>query len=150
MRPYRPLTPGTCVKFRGNPLGYLNKLAIVVEDNSFGGITIRTEGADNAAVARHEISVVRNPPPRPLCGLRHKLPYGKWTCAGGREVLFNRDYKPIWQRRLGGPTEAADPLEWVNFTKQEWFYDDNSKPWKHLAAHKRCNQVLLAWALPPV
>ena len=25
------------------------------------------------------------------------LPYGMWTCADGREVLFNRFYEPIMQ-----------------------------------------------------
>ena len=27
---------------------------------------------------------------------RDDYPYGKWTCEDGREVLFNRRYKPIW------------------------------------------------------
>ena len=26
------------------------------------------------------------------------LPYGRWRCADGREVLFNRFYEPIWER----------------------------------------------------
>jgi len=28
----------------------------------------------------------------------HELPYGMWTCADGRQVLFNRFYEPILQR----------------------------------------------------
>jgi hypothetical protein len=40
--------------------------------------------------------------------------YGKWTCADGREVLFNRGYKPIWQRCPGQPAEPADPHERVD------------------------------------
>src|SRR4051812_34435506 len=37
------------------------------------------------------------------------LPFGKWTCADGREVLYNRDYVALWQRRPGEPAEQADP-----------------------------------------
>ena len=40
--------------------------------------------------------------------------YGKWTCADGREVLFNRGYRPIWQRYPGQPAEPADPDRWVD------------------------------------
>ena len=25
-----------------------------------------------------------------------RLPYGRWRCADGREVLFNRGYTPLW------------------------------------------------------
>jgi hypothetical protein len=28
--------------------------------------------------------------------LTNDLPYGIWLCAGGREVLFNRFYEPIY------------------------------------------------------
>ena len=51
----------------------------------------------------------------PMC---HSLPYGIWTCADGREILFNRDYKPIWSRMNGrncySPlSERMDRLEWA-------------------------------------
>jgi hypothetical protein len=39
--------------------------------------------------------------------------YGRWKCGDGREVLFNRDYRPIWQRYPGQRAEPADPDEWV-------------------------------------
>ena len=52
------------------------------------------------------------------------LPYGVWTCADGREVLFNRFYEPILQRATGQAAAEADPAEWVDFVKQEWLYDD--------------------------
>jgi hypothetical protein len=62
---------------------------------------------------------------KPEAGRWHNLPYGMWTCADGREVLFNRSYKPIWQRRPDQLAERADLNEWVKeIKKQEWFYDD--------------------------
>ena len=29
---------------------------------------------------------------------RLSLPYGLWTCDDGKEILFNREYQPIWER----------------------------------------------------
>src|ERR1019366_697539 len=97
----RHLEAGTIVRFKGNPLGYLNRFAIVVKHDWSGCVFLQTEGSDDALVARHEISVPRNPPAEPLRYLRYRMPFGKWTCADGREVLFNRNYKPIWQRYPG-------------------------------------------------
>lgn len=56
------------------------------------------------------------------------LPYGIWTCADGREILFNRFYEPIWQRRPGEAIEEADRNEYVAEIRQErWFYKDGTK-----------------------
>jgi hypothetical protein len=43
------------------------------------------------------------------------LPCGLWRCADGREILFDRSYRPLWQRRLNGRVEVADPGEWIDF-----------------------------------
>ncbi len=79
---------------------------------------------------------------------RHDLPYGKWTCADGREVLFNRFYEPIWQRYPGASPQCADPKEWVRWVNQEWFYDDGVRDKQKTA---RGEAVLAEWqvALPP-
>jgi hypothetical protein len=60
--------------------------------------------------------------------VRRTLPYGKWTCADGREVLFNREYQPIMQRK-DGVVSYADHGEWVeNIVSHEYFYDDSCDP----------------------
>lgn len=51
------------------------------------------------------------------------LPYGIWTCEDGRQVLFNRDYCPIWERH-NGVTQPANYYEWVPYVTQAWFYND--------------------------
>jgi hypothetical protein len=57
--------------------------------------------------------------------LRNDYPYGVWYCKGGRTVLFNRFYDPIFQKVGDGPVEPADGREWVEgIEKQYWFYDD--------------------------
>lgn len=55
---------------------------------------------------------------------RNDLPYGKWTCADGREVLFNRFYEPIFDRKPGMPVIQANPAEWIGYRKMEHFYQD--------------------------
>ena len=39
--------------------------------------------------------------------LIYRYPYGRWTCADGRQVLFNRGYNPIWSWR---PNRGVDAL----------------------------------------
>ena len=55
------------------------------------------------------------------------MPYGIWTCADGREVLFDRTYTPICERYPGQPAVMADRDEWVHWGQQDWFYDDATK-----------------------
>jgi hypothetical protein len=51
--------------------------------------------------------------------------YGVWTCADGREVVFNRFYEPIVERRPGGAVCEADGTEWVpDIVRSRWFYND--------------------------
>ncbi len=67
------------------------------------------------------------------------LPYGKWTCADGREVLFNRSYMPIWERHHG-VTRPILQSERVKFVHQKHFYTESSSP-KGLV--KRLEKVLV-------
>ena len=57
---------------------------------------------------------------------RTELPYGLWTCADGREVLFNRHYQPIYERLNRGKAMPSNRGEWVTFAHQQWFYTDSS------------------------
>jgi hypothetical protein len=76
---------------------------------------------------------------------RNDLPYGKWTCPDGREVLFNRFYEPIWQRHPEQPPLTADPLERVPWEGQEWFYDDATPARQKIL---RGEAVLAEWNIP--
>lgn len=65
-------------------------------------------------------------PFRDLMGLGPSAawPYGVFICASGREVMFNRRYKPMWQRDSAeAPARPADPAEWVaGIVEQHWYY----------------------------
>jgi hypothetical protein len=81
--------------------------------------------------------------------IRSAMPYGCWTCADGREVLFNRDYIPILERSAPGqPADPADVFEWVPWVEQIWFYNDGNLPWNDRATKKRCEAILAEWSAP--
>ena len=72
-------------------------------------------------------------------------PYGVWRCADGREVLFNREYRPIWERLPDGTVRAADPCEWVRFiVNHRWFFDDGTERREVL---ERTDAVLREWGI---
>jgi hypothetical protein len=66
---------------------------------------------------------------------RRTLPYGKWTCTGGREVIFNREYQPIAQR-VNGVVSYVDRNEWVeNIEHTQYYYQDVNDPTDYLLKH---------------
>lgn len=86
----------------------------------------------------------------------HMVPYGCWTTGDGREVLFNRSYWPILERRPGKPAKPARPSEWVeDIVQSEYFFDDWSAPWRSAntvcrSSQAVCNRVLAEWGLSPL
>jgi hypothetical protein len=52
----------------------------------------------------------------------YSLPYGLWRCADQREVLFDRSYHPIWQRRACGIASEMKQWENVDWVRQFFFY----------------------------
>jgi hypothetical protein len=78
--------------------------------------------------------------------MMREYPYGIWTCADGREYLFNRRYRPIHRRMPGCPGEnCLDPMELVPWVDQQWFYGGNV-PWDRgkdaMATCDRCEKAL--------
>ena len=77
--------------------------------------------------------------------VRATMPYGKWTTEDGREVLFNRDYMPIWQRLPDGTVSVADKDEWVPWVRQDQFYHDGNGPWHYITTRRNCQSILDMW-----
>lgn len=84
-------------------------------------------------VGRNGIEVCA--PPRVFARMKY-LPYGAWRCRDGREVLFNRFYQPIWQRRPGGPVEEADLNQWISGIVSERHYYTDATADKERAARR--------------
>jgi hypothetical protein len=71
--------------------------------------------------------------------MREDLPYGMWRCAGDREVLFNRFYRPIWQRF---PVALADRDEWVRGKVAQRHFYDAEPPWRSRKTAVALDRVL--------
>jgi hypothetical protein len=81
--------------------------------------------------------------------MHDEWPYGLWTCASGREIIFNRSYWPIWQRIDGVVTRNANLCEWVDgIVEQKFFYDDASSPWRTRRTWPAIKAVMAEWGIP--
>lgn len=67
--------------------------------------------------------------------VRRTLPYGIWTCADGREVLFNREYQPIAQRKDGVVSYANRDENVGDIVHAEMLYDDLTSPVDYVCKH---------------
>lgn len=57
------------------------------------------------------------------------LPYGVWTLDDGSEVVFARDYLPLWRITAEG-VERLDPWLWIRGIKSDrWFAANTEGDW---------------------
>jgi hypothetical protein len=70
--------------------------------------------------ADFEVATPRTPL-RDFVPSRLWLPYGYWTLRDGSEVIFSRDYLPMW-RIAEGKVERLDPWLWINGTTSEFHF----------------------------
>jgi len=61
---------------------------------------------------------------------RLKFLYGLWTESDGAQVLFSRDYKPLWRIRNERALERLDPWLWIDKVDEVHFWDDAQAPWR--------------------
>ncbi len=120
--------------------GYPNCVGELVDDVVPGGpVVVRSDDYGKINTTIEQIVLWQEPKP---VSLRQTLPYGEWTCGDGRVVLFNRDYKPIWQRRPGCPADPGDPDERVDYEDQVWFYNRCPPPWLSKPTKHRLTKYL--------
>jgi hypothetical protein len=111
-----------------------------------GLLEVRTDGGQ-AYFSRTELSILSEPL-HPLFPMGAKLPYGMWTCADRKEVLFNRDYEPIWKRLPGEMASAADRKAKYEHVKEKWFFGDRNPPWSSERSVRRCLEALRVFGVP--
>jgi hypothetical protein len=70
------------------------------------------------------------------------LPYGFWTLRDGSEVVFGREYQPLWHVE-GDRIRRADPWEWIdNIRSQIWFGGQDTNMWSRGIALDRALEYL--------
>jgi len=71
------------------------------------------------------------------------LPFGKWVCHDGNEVLFNFYNEPIWERGIDGKAKLANPYAPPeDVTEEIHFYDADKPPHKSKRIFEECMYVL--------
>ena len=96
-----------------------------------------------------EVSTLKKQPSisdfRPM---RLHLPYGKWKCEDGVEVLFNRDYCPLWKREKDGKISQPQPDSRVGYLSSEFYFDDATAPYySNPVTAIACLNVLNEWGI---
>jgi hypothetical protein len=79
--------------------------------------------------------------------MRLCLPYGKTTCPDGMEVLFNREYLPIWGRYRGKPSFPLDPFRQYSTGSRKFFFKDSDAPWINKQTFDHCLSILEEWGV---
>lgn len=143
------LLSGTWARLRVRMISGVIGICAVASDSEFDDLEIITEAGPGRCL-RHEVSVLRDQQTRRFPPMRYSLPYGQWRCRDGREILFNREYRAIWERHPGQAARRANLDEWVEDSiDQQWFFDDGNPPWIVGATARRCNDILRAFGAQP-
>ncbi|HLE00895.1 MAG TPA: DUF5623 domain-containing protein [Bdellovibrionota bacterium] len=139
----RQLPRGTAIRIK------LFRCDAVVIEHDLRTDTVRyfSDSSSDGVVARHEVSVPRSRLTTKLMPMRVRLPYGKWTCPDGSEVLFNRDYEPMWAKSKMGVVTALKPNTWVENEKTTHYYESSNPPWINKKVLADCTAVLEAWGV---
>jgi hypothetical protein len=131
-------------------LDHNKQIGVVFNHNPHSQIIEGYTNGGRFLAGRHEVSVLRKQLIlKDFKPMRLYLPYGKWICADGREVLFNRDYCPIWERSTDGVVVAIQPDVYVKHEKSEHYYNDRTAPYydNNKVTFDHCLAVLNDWGV---
>jgi hypothetical protein len=74
------------------------------------------------------------------------MPYGRWVCDNGRQVLFSRRFVPLWQYDGSALPTRADPRERIKrIVETHFFYASGDTEAESRSA---ALAALQAWGLP--
>ncbi|MNL59254.1 hypothetical protein D3C87_1829650 [compost metagenome] len=81
--------------------------------------------------------------------MRLYLPYGKWKLNDGTEILFNRDYNPIWAKSITGVVKAIEPDTDINSNVVESYFNDKTAPYYNYnkKSFTFCLSILKDWGV---
>lgn len=120
------LAPGTLVRIKRG-----NVLAIVIKQDEWNRTLDLYTDKGSASATREEVAVCTDQSgTAEFKPMRLYIPYGKWVCPDGSEVLYNRDYCPLWAKKPDGTVIAVDPDTWVTIKdSSESYFNDGTAPW---------------------
>ncbi len=124
----RAIQPGTIVRVNTGQMAVRRGAPAIFLGMNGEGVRLFTD-AQIVSAARREFTIPRVPL-EPFTPMRLRLAYGVWTKADSSRVLFSRDYFPLWQVFADGRVVPMEPWRWVEFVKEEWFWDYVSAPWR--------------------
>jgi len=117
-------------------LGRTQKIGVVFNHDRRREIVEGYSDGGHFTYGRHEVSVLRKQLDiADFKPMRLYHPYGKWKCADGREVLFNRDYCPIWERSSDGIVIPIEPDVYVPYEDSEFYFNDGTAPYYNNKYH---------------
>lgn len=125
------------------------------------------DGSDHSEIIQHPIfsgSQVRealvsdliflpdDTDPAKYCITKHwtDIPYGVWTRANGNEVMFNRQYKPMFEKFADGRVERIKPY-WVSdiVGDADFFYEMSRNHYDALNSLDVADKMMKCWGIKP-
>jgi hypothetical protein len=138
-----PLQVGTFVRIKKG-----ERLAVVIDYDPVTGIVTCYGHPGRVLAMRFEIVILKEQlkltefKPRRLV-----LPYGVWTFKDGRQILFNRDYFPLWIKEPDGAIHSIDPQERVDKESAitQIFYDGQRLSCENSTKKSSSYRILQEW-----
>ena len=126
---------------------HARKNGIVIQHDTYLGVITGYTNEGEFQCEREAVSIPRKQPSAIFRPLRLKLPYGKWILTDGTEILFNKDYSPLWLRKPGGKAQPVNHRGWIDSDRDvEFYFDESNQPWdSNFGTWSRCENVLREW-----
>lgn len=137
----RPRDPGGLGGLRTNSLGERRAWT-----RRFGRPTVVITDGGVTTVADFEFVRPRSKL-EPFLPLRLYLAYGLWTEKDGSQVLFSRDYKPLWRIHKDSSVERVSPWLWISVVREEHWWDDSIRLWGDKVRSKAIEERMIGMGI---
>ncbi len=138
------LSTGSIVMVKHNKMP-----AVLINHDRVAGMVDCYTDAGPMTTSRKNIIVPKNQSKAEnFVPMRLWLPYGKSFQPDGKQILFNRDYTPIWVKLQNGDVETIAPTTRMGDSDKEFFFNDGSAPWHNdKNSQVKCIEALKAWGV---
>ncbi len=120
----KSIEPGSIIYFKSN-----KKPAVLISHNQYNGGIVCYADSGPVTIDRKNITVPKDQArSKEFKPMRLWLPYGKSNLTNGQQVLFNRDYIPLWTRLQNGKVVPASSDSRNGKSQDEFFFNDGSAP----------------------